>query len=553
MALWTRPTDASVSGGLDPAESRAAAQPAAVAIHVTLVFLLAAEAAMFFPALKGYWLADDFTWAREFFLYPWREIPRLFMGDWSRSIAQEYRPLWCISFVTDLTLWGASPLALHVTSLLIHLAVCALLWCVAASVPGANRFAAPLALAFFVVMPNHAEPVAWISARGHVLVCVFILGAMVLLRRFQQRGGRLSYLGSLGCAVAAFATAETAVALPPLLLLRDIADAPRLDRRWPRTALAHVPFWALLAGYLGFRYAMFGMLTRSITPTSLPTLIQNGYQPFLGIWSSVLGGFGGSRTGTALHVLVPALLLIPFFIPAEGSLRRFARGLIFFAVLWPLVSTVVLLGARAPRHLYLAWIGMAIALGLAGSRLLASRRRVAWAGVAAIGLVLGLFGLGLRSRIALFERNGRLSRELDREVERAMERAAPDPRALLVIIPEFPGQAVHFWEYFYPDALNPPFRRSPPTVKILPSFASCDCGPAEWKASNTEALALLEDERASAIHLVLWDSQNSAFVTRVLSPSDFWAMGYASHDGALVRPRRPGTPEPTLRPANGSG
>jgi hypothetical protein len=533
--------------------SRSTAPPGTGRSTIPLLCLLAVATVAFIPVLSGYWLADDFTWVREFYQYPWSDTLRLFFGDWSRALAQEYRPLWAISFMIDLSLWGPNPLALHVTNLVLHLACCVLVWCLAATVPGANSRTATLALAFFVLAPVHAEPVAWISARGHILAVVFLLGSLILLRRFEQSGNRPSYLGSFACALAAFATVEVAVALPPLLLVRDIADAPRRDRQWlRRTTIIHVPFWVLLAGYLGFRYLIFGMLARPYTPRSIPTLIHEEYLDLRALWLSpiaamdLLGRTGRVMSKLALYLLTPALLLTPFVSrPAQGR-RNFTRGLVLFAVFWPLITTAVLFGARAQRHLYLASIGVAIAFGLAGSQLLAGKRLAAGAGIAIISILLGIYGVGLSSSIALYARNGGLSRALAREVDHAIELATLDRWAVIVIIPEFPQRQVVFWDYFYLDALLPPFRSSPPTPHILPSFASCHCSPEEWKTEHAATLALLSNSSASTIHVVLWDTRKSAFVTRVLSQPAFWRGRYAAPNGPLVRPRRPGLPEPVL-------
>jgi hypothetical protein len=532
---------------------RAAALPSAVRSGIPVACLLAVAAAVFIPALTGYWLADDFTWVRDFYQYPWHDTLRLFVGDWSRAAFQEYRPLWAVSFMIDLGLWGPDPMPLHVTNLGLHLAACALVWYLTTTVPGANKLAAPLALAFFILAPIHAEPVAWISARGHVLAPIFALGTIVLLRRSGQGRDRVSYLASLACALAAFATQEIAVALPPLLLVSDIADAPRRDRQWLRqTAIVHAPFWVLLAGYLGFRYFIFGRLARPATPSSIPTLIQDEYFALHALWLSpiaaadLLDRAGRVMSKAALCVLTPALLLAPFISLPAHRRRSFTRGLILFAVFWPLISTAVLFGAHEQRHLYLASIGVATAFGLAGSELLSSKRLLAGAGVAIIGLLLGIHGVGLGSTISLYARNGRLSRALAREVDRAIEHAVVDSQAVIVIIPEFPQRRrVIFWDYFYPEALNPPFRSTPSPPHILPSFASCHCEPGQWKAWHAATLELLSDG-ASAVHVVLWDARKAAFVTRVLSQSAFWQGGYAAQNGPLVRPRRPGLPEPRL-------
>ena len=84
-------------------------QPHRRLFFVGPVLLLLFAALSFVPVLNGYWLADDFTWVQEFIQYDWRRIGPLFLGQWSRAVAQEYRPLWAVSFAVDLRVWGAQP------------------------------------------------------------------------------------------------------------------------------------------------------------------------------------------------------------------------------------------------------------------------------------------------------------------------------------------------------------------------------------------------------------------------------------------------------------
>ncbi|MGE5276680.1 MAG: hypothetical protein ACM3SU_06780 [Acidobacteriota bacterium] len=510
---------------------------------VLLGLLVVSSAALFVPVLKGYWLADDFDWVKDFHGYPWSDVPRLFLADWSRAAAQEYRPLWAASFIVDLRVWGLDPMALHRTSLGLHLVACLLVWLLAASVPGADRRAAPLAAAFFALAPLHAEPVCWVSARGHLLAPIFILGAVLLFRRFEQRGGRLTYVASFGCALAAFATQEIAAALAPLLLLRDVLDAPRRDRAWLRRLIAlHAPFWAALAAYLAFRLLRFGMLGRPDTFASIPRLVRAEFGAMRVLWLSPItfavlpGGPAARLVKAVLCLLAAATLLAPLSAGSARGRPDYARGLIYFAGLWPLVCTGVLFGAASQRHFYLATVGPAIALGLAGSRLLACGPAVARAAAVTLALLLAQSGLALASSVAPYAQNGRLSRQIAREVDLALDAAARDPKSVTVIIPEFPERRAVFWDYFYPVALEPPFRSVPPPKAVLPSFTTCHCLPEEWRAQNAVVLARLKRGGVSRVHVVIWEAGRSKFVTRSLSPEEFWEKGYAAATGPISQP-----------------
>jgi hypothetical protein len=512
--------------------------------------LLGLAASVFVPVLKGYWLADDFTWVAQFSRYPWSDVGRLFAGDWSRALSQEYRPLWALSFMVDLSLAGLRPAALHLTNLAYHLIVCALVWKLAASATGAPRLAAPLAVAFFALSPLHAEPVSWISARGHILAPIFILSSMIAMLRFEREGGRLHYAGALACALAALATQEIAVTLPPLLLLRSLLDAPPRGRREiRRTAARHAPFWLLLTAYLLFRYLRFGMLARPDTFESiarLPSTLARGLRQ---LWLSPMAAVGlpGRWIPLGLALFIALLLFASLVVPPARGRGATARGLLYFAVFWPLLSTAVLFGAESPRHLYLASVGMAVALGLAASRILSSGARAAGAGALALGILLGCSAVGLASNVLAHARSGRLSRLLAREIDRALGGAAGSgPAAITVVIADYPERRAVFWDYFYPEALEPPFRSARLPVGILPSFATCHCPPEQWKTEHAATLARLRDGPLDEVRVVIWDAWRSAFVTRSSSRAAFWQAGYAAPDGPLVRPIWPEGPAPKL-------
>jgi hypothetical protein len=294
------------------------------------------------------------------------------------------------------------------------------------------------------------------------------------------------------------------------------------------------------------------MLARPRTFASIPELLHKEFSGLSLLWLSPFtalgrpGGAVGNLFKASLCLLIAFLLFGAFPATPAGARRELARGLFFFAVLWPLACTVVLFGAGSPRHFYLASVGVAIALGLAGSRLIASKPGFARAGSLAIGLLLGILAFGLVSNIALYARNGRLSRALAEEIDRALAAAERDPQAVTVIIPDFPERQVVFWDYFYPQALKPPFRSPRPPPRVLPSFAPCHCPPEEWKAEHAATLARLREPSVSAVHVAIWDAWQSRFVTRSLSQAAFWQDGYAAPDAPLVRPLWPGTPAPEL-------
>jgi hypothetical protein len=341
---------------------------------IILSFLLLLSGLVFFPVLHGYWLADDFYWVRDLLNYDWREIPKLFLGDWPRE--NEYRPLWSVSYVMDLMVWGPDARGLHLTNVILHIVASALVWYLVKVMARDHSLAALLSLAFFVLHPVHTEPVSWIAARGHVLVTIFILSSIIFLQRFQRDGDTRYYIASLGAAVAAFTTQEAAAVLPPLLLLKEFVYIPSLDHhQFARILKLHSPFWGLLGLYMALRMFLFGRLSSDRLFSPLQEFLLRVYSSNRTLWLSpatiadVPHVFTGVGMAWFLFLLITVFLLIPFTFLRFSELKEYTREFIYFAVGWPLITTFVYLGANSQRHLYLASIGPCVALGLVTARL----------------------------------------------------------------------------------------------------------------------------------------------------------------------------------------
>jgi hypothetical protein len=514
--------------------------------NIALSLSLVLSGLLFVPILRGYWLADDFWWVRDSLNYNWREMPRLFLGYWPQL--NEFRPLWSVSFITDLLIWGPDPRGLHLTNIIFHVVASVLVWSLVIVTVQDHGLAALLSLAFFVLHPIHPEPVAWISARGHVLVTVFILSSMIFLQRFHMFGGVGNYISSFGAAVAAFATQEAAVALPFLLLSKDLLYTSKPDRqRLVRILKLHWPFWALLGSYLVLRILMFGRLGRDGMITTSQQLLYHIYQSTRILWLSPfsLPDMPDLLAERGLHwllfLLITILLLAPFTFLRLQKLEDYIRDFVYFAIGWPIITTCVYLGERSERHLYLASIGPCVVLGLATVRLLASRRPflILYGSTAALLLFL-VYGWTLANGVSGFALNGERSFQIHQEVDLAIERASQDINAIVIVIPEIPGNHHVFWEYFYPVALQPPFTHSIPSVPVLSSFASIYCVPNEWISYHKDSLTRLAHGVTGPVYIVEWDTQHIRFVTHKLSQEDFKREGYLASDGPLLRSCWPG-------------
>ena len=158
------------------------------------------------------------------------------------------RPMVNISYAIDEAIWGPAPFGFHVTNVLLHVLNVFLLFSVCGRlvqdrmrrtasegiVVGHVPMTVPLtAAALFAVHPMMTEAVGYASGRSEVLSATFLLSAFLCGRRWMLRGGTRWWILTGGLWVAALATKEIAVALPPLLLCYDwlFLRGGEVDRR----------------------------------------------------------------------------------------------------------------------------------------------------------------------------------------------------------------------------------------------------------------------------------------------------------------------------------
>ncbi|MFN7970751.1 MAG: hypothetical protein U0166_00110 [Acidobacteriota bacterium] len=299
--------------------------------------------AIHLPALRGDFVYDDrYYVVLNPSLGSVRDLPQILVHSSHHhlGLAGHWRPVAFLSWGLDMVTWGrgaSGPRALpfHLTSILLHALVTALLGLAAR--PFAGEGPATMAAALFAVHPVHVESVAWISARSEILSLLFCLLAILALR-IPAAGARSAAVG--GLALLAYGSKESAFVLPAYLAVVGFA----MKRR--RAALA-APVLSALASLAAF--------------VPLRNLIMSADPPVVVYYFE--GAPFARRIVIALHVLdaYARMLLWPHPLRVE-----------YF---WP---------GRVPPPL--GWIGGVAVLG-ATAALLASPRTRRSGGVLVLGLV----------------------------------------------------------------------------------------------------------------------------------------------------------------------
>jgi protein O-mannosyl-transferase len=156
-----------------------------------------------------------------------------------------YRPLTWVTFGFDYTLWGMNPFGYHLTSLILHAASALIVYFLAARLLSLTRpqsttpndMAVKIAAAFstllFSIHPLRVEPVAWLSARSHLLSSLFFLLTLACYLRAtassKRNWSRWCWLsGGWILYSLSILSQPSGVTLPVILIILDVYPLGRL-------------------------------------------------------------------------------------------------------------------------------------------------------------------------------------------------------------------------------------------------------------------------------------------------------------------------------------
>lgn len=300
-----------------------------------------------------------------------------------------WMPLTYLSYMCDISLFGAGPAPHHFVNTTLHslnailLFLLLLICCKRAE--GTPVLAATLAVLFWAIHPQRAEAVAWIASRKELLCAFFtLLGLLAWRLRLDRTGAaRLGWTlsATLACACACMSK-PTAMCFPFLALAIDTLAAPTPQpASRVRRVLPYLP-QLLLAGFTG-ALALFsqthpeGHLTHELFTGSflwriLNALVAVGLDAFQLLipfnlhldYRAVPGHFPLQGTLGLITCVLLLLALATLFVRLRSRRRLLALLLFFFAALVPTLGIFGSFGehARADRFLYLPMMAVSLAL-----------------------------------------------------------------------------------------------------------------------------------------------------------------------------------------------
>lgn len=149
----------------------------------------------------------------------------------SSTVVGTYIPLTLLSFMIEYHFFGEQPFVFHLTNIILHALVTALIFCLA-RLMGAGALASAVAAVLFGAHPMRVESVAWVTERKDVLYALFYVMALLWYVRYTQQDGRgRHFLATVLCGFLSLLAKPMALSLPFVLVLYDWWARRPLSRR----------------------------------------------------------------------------------------------------------------------------------------------------------------------------------------------------------------------------------------------------------------------------------------------------------------------------------
>jgi tetratricopeptide (TPR) repeat protein len=289
-----------------------------------------------------------------------------------------YRPAVILTYLIDRSVGGGAPWAFHATPILWHAVACLLLFFLCLRLLGSRGSrAATIGALVFAVHPAHAEAVAWMAGRGHVLATAGILAAALAWLRWLDRPRPVLLVAGAAGLLLGLLSKESAIASLPLLLSLPWVAGRNGSRPARETRMRIGVLWvsistcALVYGVL--RLQAIGTqlgVDRSTAVTAVEILGGLGFYAEVLLWPTEVGAVRTVVPTDAPHVALglaaPAAGLIASYVAIRRRLPLVAWALLWIACgLAPALAPLVRMVAETPvadRYAYMPSVGVALLL-----------------------------------------------------------------------------------------------------------------------------------------------------------------------------------------------
>ena len=297
--------------------------------------------------------------------------------SWNEASGGFLRPMTVFSIMIDFQLWGFEPGGYRAFNLLLNVLCAFGVYILAGDLFRAfsrdrGRNAAFFAGILFLLLPSHAEPVVWISARADLLATCFAVFATIHFLRMLESGSRLRGAFSVLLLALGLAAKESVVMLPLIWLILAVVYKKTKEKRFSKQeAIVISSGIAVLTVYFIIRKILLGNFigglgsdthTDILNPVILVNLARYCFRVFIPPLNEIWIASITFSLLAVLGVIVFCKKLYTKFI--SGKLRLSLVSLFCFLVaLLPVLSLKIgVFDTQSERYLYLPGVFACIAL-----------------------------------------------------------------------------------------------------------------------------------------------------------------------------------------------
>lgn len=396
--------------------------PVMLGIYLLLLILV-----NYVVSINNFFVADDFSWLR----WAAEASPSDLLKYFISSQDFFYRPLDKVVVYYLYMLFSFQPEGYRVFMIFLHFLTTIGVYLLALKITK-QRLMAFLTAVLFAVVPAHTENLFWFSTLSMALSSLFIVYATWLFIHFREKKSVIAYIAAIILSALAFTAYEVAVVIPCIFIVIDIFITK--PKRNPKTFLAYLPFFILLAWYFVMRSvsgAFSGGGDYSYNMARIVPNVLGNFMGYIGLFFSglsfipVYDNLRGNLRALSVVISVIGLVIIGLVgVLSYRSRKKFMKILqhdvaqhILFGVSFAFVGLLPFLplGNIAPRYLYLASFGLSLAFVVGVSTILKTfvKSKTVYAVVfcALITLLVGVYSLQNKEEQMKWQNAGAITQE----------------------------------------------------------------------------------------------------------------------------------------------
>lgn len=188
------------------------------------------------------------------------------------AVSNYWRPSFVFWMILNFRCFGLQTFGWHLTNILIHVGVVALVFALSRRLNLSRPIAAAIAM-IFAIHPAHSESVAWISGAPDLILAAALLGSIWFVDLLSEKPTPFRWVLAIGLYIVALGAKEVAILYPLMVVALLLPNDDRNDKGFPARPLSLTwPFVAVAIIYLIARYAVLGKTQR--LPEGAATLGQ---------------------------------------------------------------------------------------------------------------------------------------------------------------------------------------------------------------------------------------------------------------------------------------